>query len=434
MSTEYMNYLDELESQLLIGDLEYVQLISDILAPVNTEFLVEMEAIQAVNIRGGQCRAEPIVRDESTFDACVKWVDEIKQGVISDVNFSKVVSGYDMSRLKGSDVFERSSYVESVKAKVNEVHVVNEPPLWLLQACEVSKIDVVVSTTDVQPMYKQYTVTSAPGLELHNMSRAYTVAMLPNPYKLIKDNAGVLSFSLFTNRVELIFVARHKVKYRYYSRDSAIRYNLSPLFPGLLLTDIKDDYKEVHVLKSALGDYYLPRVKYKTRIPLNRLCTEVDQLIEEIDVDNTECMSSCVSFQMFQTYPQYYPQVSLATRISSLECRYVDYEFNLFFACDVLVNVNVLLTEDCLINAGAKISYGNRYLYRVDQLLENGDAQVTLIDEDIILLDDNVYTPQTFTEPRDMSVNYWEDEPIEISEFGQSNFDDEVELETYTQV
>jgi len=415
--------MEELEAQLRIGDFEYMQLFSDILAPANKEFLISCETIDAVHTKSPPCRGPVIERDSRTFTACVKWVEEIKAGVVDDENFSVVAAPYDLRRLQGADSFEKSNFVEAVLAKLDKEPIINDPPDWLIKVCQSKNKTFYVNASDPDD-YKGHDLklVDKAGLELHNMTRAHSVAFLPNPYFMIVKSAGVLDFSSYGQCSELLFVARHKTKRRQYLRDRSIQYNNDKFYDGMLCTDDPEQYAIKFDMKFNFGDFYLPRVRYKQRHSIMYLRDHVDLLIEKIGQDNSDCETLNVSFQLFQDHDIFFPQVALASRISSLYCKVVEYEFNLFFACDYLLNEKVKLNDNTIINEDASFNYGNKYLYVIDEFCINDECIVRLIDEDHVSRIDKFYTPYTLSKSVNSSVELWEDLVIPQDSYDENDF------------
>jgi len=402
--------MEELEAQLLIGEFEYLQLWSDTLAPYNYEYLLPNDTVEAVNVTAPPCHGPMIDKDSRTFAACVQWVEEIKQGVVQDDNFALVVAPYDMGRLKGVDVFEKSTYVETVLATIDEVGVVNSPPLWLVDACIKKKRTLTIST-DEPSHYRgiPFPIVSTPGLELHNMSRAHSMALMPNPYHLIDNSAGVLSFTNFGNMTELVFVARSKVKKRYYLRQASIHYSLNSLSSELLDTKVRLDYPEISSMKFGYGDYYAARVSFIVRHTIAELRVQCDDLINRISLDNIECTTTPINLQEFQIKPPLCPQVCMAVRVSSMSCKFVVCNYNLYMSCNILLNEIVQVYDDYILQEGTKISYGNRYLYSIDVFLEDDYVSISLIDHDKVIVSNSYYSPQTYLPVTGVEMDNWED-------------------------
>jgi len=405
-----------------IGNYEYLQLFSGILMPC----MDLANAAIAPNLYACDTHQEEeddapvIVPDPPTHKACVDWVEEIKDGVLSDRNFSRICKDYDMSRLPPCAPPEHDDFFEIIMDIVQERKVINATSEWLVSICSEKKLDVTVFSENPDYSMLGIPMSSVPGLEIKHMTSQYSEALMPSPYGFMEKHKSIVSCTYLPKTVELIISPKGKEKKKTLLRDPIVRYKTIGKDRTFLLTCNKlFTFFQMNDIKFMYGDYYVLGPFVQLPDDWNFRIKQGTDGIVFPDVDPHQC-----SLQKFQHKRELIISLCTPCRVSSIMNSYKVYDPGYYFATDTLLTNRVFEKNNKIyVSAGeefVEFAFGNNYLYQILNFIPSDKynvLSVVLLDEDGAINKNMsiVYCPSVFDSVPENNdyLDNWESHGVE---------------------
>jgi len=342
-----------------------------------------------------------ITPDHDTHKACVNWIEEIKDGVISDHNFSKICKEYDMTRLPVARPPEHDDFFEIIIDIVKERKVVNATSEWLVTVCSETKMDFSVYSENPDYAQTGLTLSPIPGLEIKHMTSQYSEALMPSPYGFMEKHKSLVSVTMLPKTVELIISPKGKEKIKTLLRDPLVRYKTIGKERTFLLTCNKlYTYNQMNDIKFMYGDFYM--IGPHLDLP-DDWQYRIKQGTSELEFPAYE-PHKC-SLQKFQHKDAFTISLCVPIRVSSIMNAYKFYDSGLYFATDTLLTNSVCEKDNRIYVAtgsdAVEFSFGNNYLYKILNVIP-GDKyntlSVLLLEEDDVINKNmsQYYSPSVF--------------------------------------